>query len=61
MTKHTVEFNVSFDIDIEEKKSGTTDDSWFYARSKFGECNSNSESDCVRILTERAKERVRIT
>jgi len=52
MSTKNIRFEVSLSITTERKGD------WFYAKASNGDfCNSNSESDCVRILTERAKEK----
>ena len=46
-----ISFEVGFRVTIEER------DGWFFATdTRGGSCNSNSEKDCVRILTERHKQ-----
>lgn len=53
MSNHSVSFNVSMKITVEER------DGWFYGRSCCGrEANSNSELDCVRKLKDEAMSRV---
>ena len=58
MSKATVKFVVEFEVDIKEEN--TADGVWYYANSPYGQCNSNTKHDCVRILTERAKNRAGI-
>ena len=51
MNTKTVSFEVSFTITTKMENG------WVYAKASNGDfCNSHSESDCIRILTERAKE-----
>lgn len=53
MKTHLVEFTVAFEIKLEEQDR--VDGQWYYAKSRYGDVNSNTPDDCIRILTERAK------
>ena len=49
----TITTQVEFEIEITE--TFTTDGVWFEAKSKLGNCNSNSKEDCIRIIKEKIK------
>ena len=61
MSKHKINFMVEFNISIKTIPSADNDGVWYEATCSNGDnCNSNTEQDCIRILTERAKNRAGI-